>query len=417
MVVNVITRHAPTNYGSLLQAIATQRVIMNLGHECRIINYIPKCETGVRMAITQLEQKTKWRRNPIKKAIYLMVAEPETLLMDRKFLAMRKKYLQMGPCCATTGELKKLYAEKKDEVFLTGSDQVWGPISTGHYDPTYFLDFVPKSSRKLAFAASFGKAIFDEQTLKEYGVLLKKYDSLAVRENVAVELLKKMDISAKQVLDPTLLMDADAWSEYVKPMKKPEKYVLVYQIHANSDLDHYWNEENHRKEVVVACRINKQKNLFMLLDAYRIVWEKRQDYKLSIYGEGELKQKNIVFQWLRGYYIVGNSKFGSSIFSKITAAVDEGKTEFPFTLGQNQYDFIDYPDFCAQVAAVVGQKNEQGIINICSGKPEKLADRVERFIKENDYRIKLQYGAFPDRPYDSKAIWGNDTKIRKIMEN
>ena len=129
------------------------------------------------------------------------------------------------------------------------------------------------------------------------------------------------------------------------------------------------------------------------------------------------KQKNIVFQWLRGYYIVGYSKFGSSIFSKITAAVDEGKTEFPFTLGQNQYDFIDYPDFCAQVAAVVGQKNEQGIINICSGKPEKLADRVERFIKENDYRIKLQYGAFPDRPYDSKAIWGNDTKIRKIMEN
>ena len=129
------------------------------------------------------------------------------------------------------------------------------------------------------------------------------------------------------------------------------------------------------------------------------------------------KQKNIVFQWLRGYYIVGNSKFGSSIFSKITAAVDEGKTEFPFTLGQNQYDFIDYSDFCAQVAAVVGQKNEQGIINICSGKPEKLADRVERFIKENDYRIKLQYGAFPDRPYDSKAIWGDDTKIRKIMEN
>lgn len=239
MVINVITRHAPTNYGSLLQAIATQRVIMNLGHECRIINYIPKCETGVRMAITQLEQKTKWKRNPIKKAIYLMVAEPETLLMERKFLEMRKKYLLMGPYCATTGELKKLYAEKKDEVFLTGSDQVWGPISTGHYDPTYFLDFVPKSSRKLAFAASFGKAIFDEQTLKEYRVLLKKYDSLAVRENVAVELLKKMDISAKQVLDPTLLMDADAWSEYVKPMKKPEKYVLVYQIHANSDLDHY----------------------------------------------------------------------------------------------------------------------------------------------------------------------------------
>lgn len=127
------------------------------------------------------------------------------------------------------------------------------------------------------------------------------------------------------------------------------------------------------------------------------------------------KQNNAVFQWLRGYYIVGNSKYGSSIFSKITAAVEEGKKEFPFTLGQNQYDFIDYSDFCKQVAAAVNQNQEQGIINICSGRPEKLADRVERFIKENKYNIKLQYGMFPDRPYDSKAIWGDNSKIEKIM--
>lgn len=126
-------------------------------------------------------------------------------------------------------------------------------------------------------------------------------------------------------------------------------------------------------------------------------------------------QNNVVYQWLRGFYIVGNSKCGSSIFSKISLAAEEGKKEFPFTLGQNQYDFIDYPDFCSQVSAAVCQNREQGIINICSGRPEKLADRVERFIKENHYDIKLQYGMFPDRPYDSKAIWGDSTKIEKIM--
>ena len=127
------------------------------------------------------------------------------------------------------------------------------------------------------------------------------------------------------------------------------------------------------------------------------------------------KQNNAVFQWLRGYYIVGNSKYGSSIFSKITAAAEEGKKEFPFTLGLNQYDFIDYPNFCAQVAAAITQSQEQGIINICSGRPEKLADRGERFIIENNYDIKLQYGMFPDRPYDSKAIWGDNSKIEKIL--
>lgn len=126
------------------------------------------------------------------------------------------------------------------------------------------------------------------------------------------------------------------------------------------------------------------------------------------------KQKSKMFQWLRGYYIVGNSQYGSSIFSKITAAEAEGKKEFPFTMGQNQFDFIDYEDFCEQVARAVIQEKVLGIINICSGHPEKLADRVERFIRENNYHIRLKYGAFPDRPYDSKAVWGDGKKIEEI---
>lgn len=125
---------------------------------------------------------------------------------------------------------------------------------------------------------------------------------------------------------------------------------------------------------------------------------------------------NTVFQWLRGYYIVGHSEFGSSIFSKITTAAESGKKEFPFTMGQDQFDFIDYDVFCQQIAAAIGQSDINGIIEICSGHPEKLADRVERFIRENHYSISLKYGAFPDRPYDSKAIWGNNSKIETILE-
>lgn len=129
------------------------------------------------------------------------------------------------------------------------------------------------------------------------------------------------------------------------------------------------------------------------------------------------KQNEKNFQWLRGYYIVGNSKFGSSIFSKITAAVEDGKETFPFTMGLNQFDFIDYDEFCVRVAATIIQSNINGIINICTGRPEKLADRVERFIKDQGYNIKLNYGEFKDRPYDSKAVWGNDYKIAMIMRN
>lgn len=127
-------------------------------------------------------------------------------------------------------------------------------------------------------------------------------------------------------------------------------------------------------------------------------------------------QKNVQFIWLRGFYIVGNNSAGASIFSKIVQAAQTGQKEFPFTTGQNQYDFLDYDVFCSQVAAAVSQENVSGIINICSGHPEKLKERVERFIQENGYDIHLQYGCFPDRPYDSKAIWGNDAKIRMIIQ-
>lgn len=130
--------------------------------------------------------------------------------------------------------------------------------------------------------------------------------------------------------------------------------------------------------------------------------------------ELKCKEAGCKFQWLRGFYIVGNTVDGSSIFSKIVQAHQNGEKSFPFTMGLNQFDFLDYNVFCKYVADVVEQDDVDGVINICSGRPEKLADRVERFIIENGFDIKLNYGAFPDRPYDSKAIWGDDYKIRIV---
>lgn len=127
------------------------------------------------------------------------------------------------------------------------------------------------------------------------------------------------------------------------------------------------------------------------------------------------KNNNVVFQWLRGYYIVGNTQYGASIFSKIIAAAKNGQKVFPFNSGKNQYDFLDYDDFCKQVAYSVSQKEIDGIINICSGKPVSLSKRVEQFIKDNHLDIRLEYGKFPDRPYDSSCIYGDNNKINRIL--
>ncbi len=148
---------------------------------------------------------------------------------------------------------------------------------------------------------------------------------------------------------------------------------------------------------------------------------------LSLYGisknalreivKGLCEKSNVTFLWLRGYYIVGNSEHGSSIFSKLVAAEKRGEEKFPFTTGKCEYDFLAYDEFCNMVAKAATQDEITGIINICSGKSESLGSRVESFIKDNNFKIKLEYGVFPERAYDSKAIWGNSDKINAILEN
>ena len=72
-------------------------------------------------------------------------------------------------------------------------------------------------------------------------------------------------------------------------------------------------------------------------------------------------------------------------------------------------------DLAYQIASVACQTEVTGTINCCTGKPVALADQVESFIKEHNFKIKLDYGAFPDRPYDSPEVWGDPTKINKIL--
>lgn len=127
------------------------------------------------------------------------------------------------------------------------------------------------------------------------------------------------------------------------------------------------------------------------------------------------RQHRAKCQWMRGFYLVSNDGRGSSIFAKLVQAAREGKQEFPFTSGRNAYDFLPYDEFCRQVVAVVTQDEVCGVINVCSGKPVALGDYIEGFIRENHLPIRLAYGKFPDRPYDSPAIWGDDTKIRRIL--
>lgn len=237
MKVVVITRHAISNYGSLLQAMATQQVIESLGHSCEIIDYIREDESYLNHELTLLKRKPNWYNNPIKRMIYLALRQPESVKAGRKFEKQQAKYLKLTKRYTSPEELKK--GKPIADVYMTGSDQVWGPVENGTYDSSYCLGFTDDNDKRIAYAASFGHTEMTKKLQAYYKKWLSKYNHIAVREDSAVSLLKDMGIDTLQVLDPTLLFDSNYWEKYCNPINTKGKYVLIYQLHNNKKLGEY----------------------------------------------------------------------------------------------------------------------------------------------------------------------------------
>ncbi|WP_296191749.1 NAD(P)-dependent oxidoreductase [uncultured Microbacterium sp.] len=119
--------------------------------------------------------------------------------------------------------------------------------------------------------------------------------------------------------------------------------------------------------------------------------------------------------WLRCYYIYGDDRNNNSIFTRLLEAVDAGKETMPFTSGKNRYDFVDVDELGSQIAAVATTPGVAGVINCGSGVAESLGERVEAFIRDQALPIRLEYGAFPDRPYDSPAVWGDPSALTAAL--
>ena len=232
----VITRHGISNYGSLLQAMATQQVIEDLGHTCEIIDYIRNDESYMQHEKTLLKRKPEWNDNPVKRMMYLAVRQPAGIAAGKYFEKAQKKYLHLSKRYTTWEQLDR--DRPKADVYITGSDQVWGPVENGSYDSSYCLSFTEESDRRIAYAASFGHTDMTPELENYYKKWLSRYESIAVREDSAVEILRNMGIQAVQVLDPTLLLDASYWSRYTQPTRAG-KYLLIYQLHNDRRLDEY----------------------------------------------------------------------------------------------------------------------------------------------------------------------------------
>ncbi|MBR6123931.1 polysaccharide pyruvyl transferase family protein [Candidatus Saccharibacteria bacterium] len=243
MIIDVITRHIPSNYGSLLRSIASIKVLERMGHDVSIIDYVRPDDLGLKKVWTEARLKGG---SIAKKMVYVFIRYPIEKIAELRFNRMRKKYLK------TTSRYRSLdgLSALKADVFMTGSDQVWGPMVSGKYDLAYFLSFV-ESGKKVAYAASFGKSVLDQCAEEMCKQMLASYDKITIRENSALLFIEKWGLKKcyGQVLDPSLLLSSGEWKEMfgIKDELK-DPYILVYQIHNDKSLSEYAkNLANYKK--------------------------------------------------------------------------------------------------------------------------------------------------------------------------
>lgn len=258
--VAIITRHNVLNYGSVLQAYATEEVLRRLGYSPITVDYRRSAENLNRLVKRYSENRSlphRIYRNTAWRALYGAG--------EARFKSMRERYLTLSAHCDESNINELL---PNADVYLTGSDQVWNELGDGMLDPVFFWDGLAKTrdAKLVSYAASFGRGAVVKGYEEQVGKWLSRYDAISVREDTGKQIVNGYGFACEQVIDPTLLLNRDDWLSIAdsRPARK-KPYALVYNLHPDSEMLGYVADKtkNSNLEVVSVCptfrrRIGKQ---------------------------------------------------------------------------------------------------------------------------------------------------------------
>lgn len=163
------------------------------------------------------------------------------------FYYFRQKYLKMTPKYKNASELSQL--NRYFSQFITGSDQVWRKLITQNNIYTYFLDFVSKENKKIAYAASFGTEKFEGDCIESIkcSSLLSNFDAISVREEKGVTICHDtFNINSIQTLDPTLLLTQDDYEKIIDEEYDSNIDIAMYFVmdHDNKMINNKYLKQN-----------------------------------------------------------------------------------------------------------------------------------------------------------------------------
>lgn len=218
------------NYGSILQAYALQRFLLDAGYDVTDLDYCPTA--GVRLANWIQSGNSpslflgKFREAAARRACPYPEAFRQRAEAFRRF---RRDYLRLSPPLKNPGELKREAASY--DLFLCGSDQIWSPALL---NPVYYLDFVPRGKTRIAYAPSFGVTRVPAGKRRKMAAWMERFDYLSAREPQGRELIRRLTGRDAPVLtDPAMLPDREEWLRLAGQAPRREPYILCYLLTPN----------------------------------------------------------------------------------------------------------------------------------------------------------------------------------------
>lgn len=243
--ISVITLHTVSNYGSCLQAYATQSLFEKLGLQVEFVDYyrknnlpenaVERVFRGQRLS----KYQSLWERMPWLKSLVSFPLSRVIAHQRKPFDAFRVQFLHLSRRYEDSKELE--LDPPAADIYCTGSDQVWNSVWNEGFESPYFLEFAPTSKPRIAFSASIGREKLDSWEIEPIRNALRKYQHIAMRELSGVQLLKDLGFDGTQlVLDPTLMLDKREWQSIASiPKRVPKEYMIVYQLNKNRNFSDY----------------------------------------------------------------------------------------------------------------------------------------------------------------------------------
>lgn len=237
--VGIVSCYFKHNYGSMLQAYATQKILDDMNIENETINIDKNIDfsngkkkyyMGQVFNFQFIKSKLGMIKLKLDKKINKNLGK-NISIRDKKYEEFRKTFRLTEPY-KTYAELNEK-AEKDYSSVIVGSDQLWLPVNV--VADYYTLNWVPEDVNKISFSTSFGVSVIPEKYKESYKKFLNRINYLSTREVAGQKIIKELTgRDATLVCDPTLLFNKNEWMSIQKEESIIKgKYIFCYFLGKN----------------------------------------------------------------------------------------------------------------------------------------------------------------------------------------